>query len=57
VDPGFGERDARGGHQLFLRDSASLYPALLHSLPQAVDLDQHIVRISKRLVPLVANPA
>jgi hypothetical protein len=40
-----------------LRSSASLCPALLQLLPQAVGLDQHILRISKLLLPLVTKPA
>ena len=40
-----------------LRSSAWLCPALLQLLPQAVDLVEHSVRISKLLLPLVAKPA
>ena len=50
-----GRRTRRGG--LLLRSCASLCPALLHLLPQAVGLDQHVLRISKLLLPLVAKPA
>jgi hypothetical protein len=39
-----------------LRSSASLCPALHQLLPQAVGLDQHILRISKLLLSLVAKP-
>jgi hypothetical protein len=39
------------------RSSASLCPAPLQLLPQAIGLDQHILRISKLLLPLVAEPA
>jgi hypothetical protein len=46
---------ASGG--LLLRSSASLCPALLHALPQAVGLDQHILRISQLLLPHVAKSA
>jgi hypothetical protein len=41
---------------LLLR-SLSLRSVLLHLLPQAIGLDQHILRISKLLLPLVAKPA
>ena len=46
---------ASGG--LLWWSSASLCPALLQLLPQAVGLDQHILRISKLLLPLVAKAA
>jgi len=42
---------------LLLQSSASLRPVLLQPLPQAVGLDQHILRISKLLLPLVVTPA
>jgi hypothetical protein len=41
---------------LLLR-SASLCPAFRHLLPQAVGLDQYILRISKLLLPLLTKPA
>jgi hypothetical protein len=44
---------ASGG--LLLRSWSSLWPAFLHLLPQAVGLDQHILRTSK--LPLEAKPA
>ena len=40
-----------------LRSSASLCPALLQLLPQTVALNQHILWISKFLLPLVPKPA
>jgi hypothetical protein len=40
-----------------LRRSASLCPALFQPLPPAVRLDQHTLRISKLLLPLVLKPA
>jgi hypothetical protein len=43
-------------YRLELRSSASPRPALPLLLPQAVGLDQHILRISKLLLPLVAKP-
>jgi hypothetical protein len=45
------------GSSLLSRSSASLCPALLQLLPQAVGLDQHILPISKLLLPLEAEPA
>jgi hypothetical protein len=42
---------------LLLQSSASLRPVLLQPLPQVVGLDQHTLRISKLLLPLVAKPA
>ena len=50
--------EARGVTAVYcLWSSASLCPALLQPLPQAVGLDQHILRISKLLLPLEAKPA
>jgi hypothetical protein len=46
---------ASGG--LLLGTFASRCSALLQLLPQAVGLDQHILRISKLLLPLVARSA
>jgi hypothetical protein len=42
---------------LWLRSSASLCPTLLQLLLQPVGLDQHILRVSKFLLPLVEQPA
>jgi hypothetical protein len=42
---------------LLLLRSASLCPTLLQLLLQVIGLDQHILRISKLFLPLVANPA
>jgi hypothetical protein len=52
-----GVREERGARGLLLWNSASLCPALLQLLAQAVGVDQHILRISKLLLPLVAQPA
>ena len=48
---------ARGDRRALIAEFALLCPALLQLLPQAVGLDQHILRISKLLLPLEAKPA
>ena len=52
------EREASCERRAYLsRSPSSLCPALLQPLPEAVGLDQHTLRISKLLLPLVAKPA
>jgi hypothetical protein len=49
--------DARGERRAMVAEFRVAGPALLQLLPEAVSVDQHIVRFSKLLLLLVAQPA
>ncbi len=56
-DPRFARARHVASSGLLLRSSALLCPALLQLLPQAVRLDQHILRISKLVLRSWRKPA